>query len=295
VKKPRSKKPHLIEAEKARAKNQYKKRTKPKPQPLKNQKDEEGSIRLNRLIARYGLCSRRKADEWIEEGRVAINGICCKQVGISIKPEEHSITIDGQLLGNPPDLVYLAFHKPKGVVTTKYDPQGRTTVMDLIPKEHSKAGVFPVGRLDRDSEGLILLTNDGEWSKKLQHPRHQVWKKYYVETDAPLNPEQKAKLEKGLMMDSKRTLPARVHPKHKQGKMSKQFMMEIREGRNRQIRRMCKKVGLQVKSLMRIAVGTISLGQLKPGETRRLSKQEIAAIFDMQERKVFPQKVEAKP
>lgn len=236
------------------------------------------------------MCSRRKADEWIEAGRVAINGICCKQVGISIKPEEHTITIDGKLLGSPPDLVYLAFHKPKGVVTTKYDPQGRTTVMELIPKEHSKAGVFPVGRLDRDSEGLILLTNDGDWSKQLLHPRHQVWKKYYVETDAPLNPEQKTRLEKGMMMDNKRTLPARVHPKRRQGKMSKQFVIEIREGRNRQIRRMCKKVGLQVKALKRIAVGNISLGQLKPGETRRLKKTEVTGIFDIPEKNVIPKK-----
>ncbi len=166
--------------------------------------------------------------------------------------------------------------------------------MELLPKDYVRMGVFPVGRLDRDSEGLILLTNDGEWSKKLQHPRHQVWKKYLVEVDQLLNQNAINRLEKGMMLDGRKTLPAKVQPKRFKGKLSKKFILEIREGRNRQVRRMCKKTGMQVKSLKRIGIGNVALGKLQPGECRRLSGKEAAEIADTPKRETKPKPAEEK-
>jgi pseudouridine synthase len=152
--------------------------------------------------------------------------------------------------------------------------------MDFFPREIRESGIFPVGRLDSDSEGLLLLSNDGDWTQILLHPSHQVWKRYWVETEQPLTPEIKKRFETGMILDGKRTLPAKVSTKGKNS--TTQFEVEIREGKNRQIRRMCKKVGLEVKHLQRIVMGPIQLRSLPAGQWRFLTPKEIQQVFALQ-------------
>ncbi len=238
----------------------------------------EHSIRLNKLLAQHGLCSRRKADEWIAAGRVSIDGIVCKELGATVDPEKQTIRVDGKILKEKPASLYLALNKPAAVMTTKHDPQGRCTVMEFLSKEHLRAGVFPVGRLDYESEGLIIFTNDGDWSQKLLHPSHLVWKTYEVQTDEVLTSGKKDRLKKGVKVDRKKTLPAKVYQKKEQ-KEKNIFILAIREGRNRQVRKMCESVGLKVKKLRRLSVGPIHLGSLPLGQYRKLTKEEIQKVF----------------
>ena len=146
-------------------------------------------LRLNRFLARHGICSRRKADELIQSGRISIDGMVCREVGTEVDPEKQRIAFDGKVLEQEPPRVYMILNKPLDVVTTKSDPQRRKTVLDMFPQEIVRLGIFPVGRLDSDSEGLLLLSNDGDWTQILLHPGHQVWKEYQVQTDKPLNKE----------------------------------------------------------------------------------------------------------
>ncbi len=237
-------------------------------------------IRLNQFVARAGYCSRRKADDWIQAGRIAVDGIICKQVGVKVDPQKQRVTVDGKAIEKPA-LLYIAINKPRGVVTTKMDPQGRKTVMDLLPREFDEAGVFPIGRLDRDSEGLLLLTNDGEWSNILMHPSHQVWKEYRVLTNRPLSAELKNKLEKGIELEGKKTFPARIRKSRKKGEHY-EFHIALREGRNRQVRRMCTAVGMDVLQLTRVSIGPIQLNQLAAGEWKQVERKNIDQIFELQ-------------
>ncbi|MEW6236577.1 MAG: pseudouridine synthase [Candidatus Omnitrophota bacterium] len=248
---------------------------------MKNNPGDNQSIRLNRLLAQYGLCSRRKADEWIAAGRVSINGLVCRQLGAAVDPETQQIAVDGVLLTERPAIYYIALNKPKGVVTTRQDPQGRRTVMDLLSPEHRKAGVFPVGRLDHDSEGLLLITNDGDWSQILLHPRHIVWKKYRVQTDKPMTETIRKKFSQGVKLEEKTTLPARVSHPAKDSCSGTVFHLSIREGRNRQIRRMCAAAGLNILSLKRLSVGPIELGDLPSGAWRTLTTEETQTVFHL--------------
>lgn len=233
------------------------------------------TIRLNKLLAERGLCSRREADRWIEQGRVSVDGLVCRELGVGIDVNAQSVCIDGKPIPAKPDTVYLALNKPVGVVTTRRDPQGRTTVMNLIDDAMRESGVFPVGRLDADSEGLLLLTNDGIWSQALIHPSREVWKEYHVEVDKPLSDKQVHSLREGVILDGTPTLPAKLK---QSGPKSTKFYISIREGRNRQIRRMCKKVGLNVIRLKRTRIADISLGKLASGHWRPLNKTEIESI-----------------
>jgi len=236
---------------------------------------------LNQLLARSGLCSRRKADEWILAGRVTIDGIVCSQVGVKVDPQSQRINVDGVALRKP-SLLYIAMNKPKGVVTTKKDPQGRKTVMDFLPREFAGAGLFPIGRLDRETEGLLLLTNDGNWGNTLLHPSHQVWKEYVVVADRCLSPEIRRRLETGVRLDGKITLPARISKHRKQEENRYKFHIALREGRNRQVRRMCAVVGVDILSLRRISVGPIAIETLKPGEWRHISERDVKKINKME-------------
>lgn len=248
----------------------------------KKQNKQPSPLRLNKVLAQHGLCSRRRADDWIHEGRVAIDGIVCREVGKIVDPSVQRISVDGQILECKPPAVYIALNKPVGVVSTCSDPQGRTTVIDFLDDHLRACGLFPVGRLDSDSEGLMLLTNDGEWNQLLLHPSHQVWKVYQVTADKDLNPNIKNKLERGIAINGKRTLPAKIRFNTSQrGKNC--FDIEIREGRNRQIRRMLARCGLLTISLKRIKIGPVSLGNLAPGKWRYLEENEIQSIRDLQE------------
>jgi len=238
-------------------------------------------IRLNKFLARHGLCSRRQADEWILAGRVSVDGLIQREMGVQVDPARQTIAVDGRPLLQAPPPLYIAMHKPAGVVTTLQDPQGRKTVRDLLPESWQGQGVFPVGRLDYDSSGLLLLTNDGDWGQILLHPRHQVWKEYRVTTDQVLTPDQRQWLEQGVVLDHRRTAPARVTVGNTGEGEPRRFQIAIREGRNRQIRRMCAAVGVTVVSLRRIRIGPIRLGKLPSGACRPLTSAEVNSIFQL--------------
>lgn len=234
------------------------------------------AIRLNKLLAQHGLCSRREADRWIEEGRVSVDGVVERELGVSVDPESQRVAVDGVELTSQPEKVYIALYKPQGVVTTRKDPQHRKTVLDCLPPEIAGAGVFPCGRLDADSEGLLLLTNDGDWNQTMLHPSHEIWKEYQVTLDRAPKPNELKRLEEGVRVEGRKTLPARISAPNPRNPL--EFTIAIREGRNRQIRKMCGVLRLNVKRLKRIQVGQIKLGKLKPGEWRPLNKIEIASI-----------------
>ncbi|MCA9804347.1 MAG: rRNA pseudouridine synthase [Cyanobacteria bacterium HKST-UBA02] len=238
------------------------------------------SLRINRALAATGYCSRRAADRLIEEGRVKVNGKPVTDFNLAVDPDRDIIAVDDQELSSR-DHVYVAFHKPRGAITTVKDEKGRQTVLDLLPEElqHLK----PVGRLDRDSEGLLILTNDGEFAHRLAHPsrtRH-VWKTYRVRVDGRLSDRAVTALEEGVMLSEERvkTLPARV-TNISYDKDCTVFSISIREGRNRQIRRMCAKLGYPVIRLVRVAIGRLQLKPMEPGEWKFLTRSDLDKLRD---------------
>jgi len=226
-------------------------------------------MRINKYIASTGTISRRKADALISDGRVAVNGEMVSP-GDIIDPDKDEVAIDGKSV-HPQKLKYLAMYKPKNVLTTMHDPQGRPCIRDLIPKRY--AGVFPVGRLDFDAEGLIILTNDGRLAQALQHPSHDVSKTYIVKLVPQAGEEQLKKMQEGIELDGIKTRPAEIEPlrSHARGLTVK---ITLRQGLKNQIKRMAQAVGLRVTSIRRVTVGPISLKGLSPGEIRELKPSE---------------------
>ncbi|MBF2052552.1 MAG: rRNA pseudouridine synthase [Candidatus Sericytochromatia bacterium] len=235
---------------------------------------ESEDIRLNKYL---GLClglSRRAADRLLETGRVQLNGVVAKP-GQSLNPERDELIFDGQTVRPPQRLQYLMLNKPEDCLVTRQDPQGRRTVYHLIPTHWQH--LHPVGRLDRDSCGLLLLTNDGALSQRLLHPRHKVLKSYRVRVNQPATAAQLQQLCQGIALDEGRTQPARIV--WLPGTSDRSWLrFEIREGKKRQIRRMCKAVGLRVLYLQRDSLGPIQLGQLAEGQCRLLSAAEIQQL-----------------
>lgn len=232
-------------------------------------------IRIQKLLADAGFCSRRKAEELIRQGRVQRNG---RPVSIGDKAfPKDIITVDGQKVTMPrkKKLRYIMLHKPRGYVTTVSDELDRRCVMDLLDGIEER--VYPIGRLDRNSEGLLLLTNDGNFANGIMHPSRHVTKTYRVTVRPAVTEEQLVQLAEGIVLDGKKTLPATVVVlTNEPGRVVLQ--MTIKEGRNRQIRRMCEAVGLEVARLRRTAVGLLKLGMLKPGAWRDLTPEELRAI-----------------
>lgn len=238
-------------------------------------KTDDGLIRLNKFIAEAGVCSRRQADLLIASGRVIVNGQKVTELGIKINPSVDIIEIDHKkLTAKNQHFVYLILNKPRGFLTTVKDPFNRPTVMDLV---NIPARVYPVGRLDQDSEGLLLFTNDGELANRLIHPRHKIKKLYSVRVNGHPSESAIARLTAGINIDGRMTLPCRVH-RLSQDTHSTQFEVEIREGRKRQIRRMFQAIGHDVITLKRIQIGPIRLNGLPSGKWRYLSEYEIQAI-----------------
>lgn len=235
------------------------------------------SMRLQRLLAQRGLCSRRQGEQWIVAGRVEVNGHIA-ELGCQVDPETDAIRVDGQPLPCSPDKIYLLLHKPVGYVTTCHDPQGRQTVLELLP-DWVPERVFPVGRLDINTSGLLLLTNDGDWAQQLAHPRYHISKTYRIRARGRLTVAKRQQLQKGVQLDDGMTQPARIYPRQ-QGGSHTVFDMVLWEGRNRQVRRMCQAVGLRVSRLQRLALGTVELGHLDCGQVRSLTAAEIAALGD---------------
>lgn len=232
-------------------------------------------IRIQKMIADSGFCSRRKAEELISKGRVKLNG---RPIKLGDKCGfKDIITIDGERIYMPKkkNFIYIMMNKPRGYVTTVSDELDRRCVMDLL--EDVEERVYPVGRLDHNSEGLLLFTNDGEFANNIMHPSRHITKTYRVTVRPDINDEQLVQLSEGVEIDGKKTLPATVVVKEKQqGRVV--LLITIKEGRNRQIRKMCEAVGLEVARLRRISVGPLRLGMLKPGTWRELTPDELRAI-----------------
>jgi pseudouridine synthase len=233
------------------------------------------SERLNKVISRAGVASRRAADQLIEAGRVRVNGRIIRELGTRVDPKNDSVAVDGKAIPPIPTVhTYLMLHKPKGYVTTMSDPEGRRTIADLL--EEVRPRVYPVGRLDYDSEGLLLLVDDGDLGSKLMHPSHEVDKIYMVKVKG--TPDQIAlnRLRKGIRLDDRPTRPATISMK-KRGDNS-WLEVTIREGRRRQIRRMFLAVGHRVLKLRRVAYGGLRLGDLPIGALRHLTAKEVGQL-----------------
>lgn len=226
-------------------------------------------MRLQKVLASRGVGSRRACEALIAGGRVLVNGEVAA-LGRRVDPAADRVTIDGAPIAIRPDLVYYAVNKPAGVVTTSSDPHGRRTVVGLVPP-HPR--VYPVGRLDADSEGLLLLTNDGELTFRLTHPRFGVEKEYLVAVEGNLSPAALRRLRQGVELDDGLSAPATVSAVAGGG-----LRFTIHEGRNRQVRRMCAAVGHPVTRLVRTRIGPIRNGGLAPGEWRELSEREVLAL-----------------
>ncbi len=235
-------------------------------------------VRVQKVLSDMGFASRRAAEKLIEEGRVKINGRVCV-IGQKIDPRKDVISVDGEKVvkeyGKNKRRWYIALNKPRGYVTTMSDELGRKCVTELLGDIDER--VYPVGRLDKNSEGLLLLTNDGEFANLMMHPSYHINKTYRVTVDAGLNEEQLIELASGVEIDGKMTLPAIVTVLVREPQRAV-IQMVISEGRNRQIRKMCEAVGLEVLRLKRTAVGGIRLGMLKPGEWRELTAQEVKML-----------------
>ncbi|MGC8795771.1 pseudouridine synthase [Thermodesulfovibrio sp.] len=230
--------------------------------------------RLQKILSDFGIASRRKAEELIKEGRVTVNGQIA-QLGQKADPEKDYIKVDGKLLIRPEPKVYYAFYKPRKVITSLIDPQGRLTIKNFL--KGIKFKVYPVGRLDYDSEGLLILTNDGELAYRVMHPSSEIEKTYLVKVDGIIEPETIEKLRKGIKIEGKLAIPVSVNF-IKKLKANSWIKITLHEGRKRQIRKMLERVGHPVIRLIRISIDGIKLGELKPGEYRALTKEEIEEL-----------------
>lgn len=235
----------------------------------------DNKIRLQKFLAENGVASRRKSEELIERGKVKINGHPAK-LGDKVDPKADLITVSGErIVPERPGNVYIMLNKPRGYITTMSDEMDRKCVAELIGDFGRR--VFPVGRLDRDSEGLLLFTNDGEFANMMSHPSMHVSKTYRVTVRPCADEEQLVKLASGVVIDGRKTSPASILLVS-EGSDRTVFQMTIHEGRNRQIRKMCEAVGLETIRLKRISVGPLKLGSLPVGQYRELKKEEVAAL-----------------
>jgi len=233
--------------------------------------------RLQKILAHAGVASRRAAEKLIAEGRVTVNGTTVREMGTKADPATDNIRVDGRRLKPADTLRYILLNKPPGYVTTRSDPQRRPTVIDLL--RGVREYVYPVGRLDYDTAGLLLLTNDGDLAARLTHPRHGVERTYEARIAGVPDAGALERLRRGMPLDGRRTLPADVTLLSRgQSDRDGVLMMTIREGRNRQVRRMCEAVGHPVRALTRTRIGPLSDKRLKPGMWRELTLEEIRAL-----------------
>ncbi len=239
--------------------------------------------RLQKILARAGHGSRRGAEALITGGRVTVNGAPVTQLGATADADVDRVEVDGQPIVLTADLVYLAMHKPAGYLTTVSDPRGRRTVLDLYPPDLPHH-VFPAGRLDRDSEGLLLLTNDGEFAHRLAHPRFEIDKEYHALVRGTPSAEALRRLRSGVEIEGRRTSSADVDivttpPSGFESRAGHAWLrLVIHEGRKRQVRLMCAAVGHPVSQLVRTRIGDVLLGRLATGKTRPLSPREVASL-----------------
>jgi 23S rRNA pseudouridine2605 synthase len=239
--------------------------------------DPPALLRLQRFLAQAGVASRRKAEDLIREGRVRVDGRPVTELGLKIDPTIQRVEVDGRPLAAIESKAYYLFYKPKGVLSTLQDPQGRPTLKDFLDRKGVRERLFPVGRLDWDAEGLMLLTNDGELGQKLQHPKYQIPKTYRIKvrgipTDETLQP-----LAEGLQLPSGKSHQAEWE-RLKSGEDRSWLLLTIREGEKHQVKDMMAAVGFPVMAIKRVAMGPLSLGRLNPGEMRPLTSKELKEL-----------------
>ena len=230
--------------------------------------------RVQRALARAGFGSRRACEQLIVDARVTVNGTVAT-LGDRVDPEVDAVAVDGVTVNLDPNVRYYALHKPPGVVTTMHDPQGRPDIRGLLPEDGPR--VFPVGRLDRDSEGLLLLTNDGELGNRLLHPRYAVEKEYLAEVDGAPSDRQVARIRRGVELEDGPAKPKAVRVVAASGPRGA-LRLTMTEGRKREVRRLLAEVGLPVVRLVRLRIGPVKLGDLPPGELRELTPEEIRSL-----------------
>jgi pseudouridine synthase len=237
--------------------------------------------RLQKILSRAGVSSRRAAERLIVEGRVSINGRTASELGTKADPEVDDIRVDGRRIRTPERRRYILLNKPGGYITSRSDPQHRRTVIDLLRAAGVRDYVYPVGRLDYDSEGLLLLTSDGDLAARLTHPRHAVPREYEVQVKGVPDRHALNRLERGVMIEGRKTAPARVRlRKVFEGPRGEQAVLSVilHEGRKRQLRNMCDAIGHPVVRLRRVRIGPIADARLKPGEFRDLTPREVALL-----------------
>src|SRR5262249_27733615 len=243
--------------------------------------------RLQKIIAHAGVASRREAESMIRDGRVTVNGRVVTELGSKADPDRDHIKVDGKLITRKEPHRYILLYKPKEVMTTVEDPQGRRTVIDLVHGVRER--IYPVGRLDFHSEGLVLLTNDGDLAYRVSHPTHGSVKTYHVKVRGVPDERLVEKLRRGITLEGKRTLPCEIVRIRTTGKGEDEgnswFEVKLREGRTQQIRKMFQAVGHPVSKLRRVAIGPISAPKLTPGVWRELSEREVRMLATMKEAK----------
>lgn len=235
--------------------------------------------RLQKILSSAGVASRRAAETLISQGRVSVNGRTVTELGTKADPARDEIRVDGRRIKAVQTLRYLLVYKPRGYVTTRSDPQKRRTIMELLAGVREY--VYPVGRLDYDSEGLLLVTNDGDLAAALTHPRHEVAREYRAMVAGVPDDRALQKLARGIVLDGRRTSPAvvkRLAPDRRETADTAMLSVTIREGRNRQVRRMCEAIGHPVQRLTRVRFGPLTAAGMKPGAVRDLTPAEIRAL-----------------
>jgi 23S rRNA pseudouridine2605 synthase len=239
--------------------------------------DDDGLIRLQKLLAQSGVASRRKCEELMLDGEVEVDGEVVTRLGTKVDPRTAVIRVSGQRLPPVSDLVYLVLNKPTGVVSTMSDPEGRRTISDLV--EHRAERLFHVGRLDTDTSGLLLLTNDGDFAQRMAHPSYEVDKTYVAEVERELGKDTLQRLLAGVTLEDG---PVTVTQARTVAAARDKSIVElvIHEGRNRIVRRLLDEVGHPVRKLTRTAIGPVSLGSLKPGHLRELTLDELGRLLD---------------
>lgn len=237
--------------------------------------------RLQKILSAAGIASRRAAESYIAAGRISVNGKTITELGSKADPETDDIRVDGRRIKLATRRLYLLLYKPRGYIVSRSDPQRRPTVIDLLSKGGVRDYVYPIGRLDYDSEGLLLLTSDGDLASRLTHPSHEVEREYHVKVLGVPDEHDRDRLSKGIVIDGRRTLPAEVKLLNvSHGKDGDHAILSIvvKEGRNRQVRNMCEAIGHPVDRLKRVRIGPITDDRIRPGEFRDLDAREIAAL-----------------
>jgi len=244
--------------------------------------------RLQKILSQAGVASRRAAEQLMLDGRVTVNGITVRKLGTKAEAARDDIRVDGRRIKIADRRRYILLNKPRGYVTTRSDPQQRPTVIDLLKKLRAltrEEYVYPVGRLDFDSEGLLILTNDGELAAHLTHPSHEVARVYEAQLLGTPDERDLDRLRRGIVVDGRRTAPAEIHVSSRPARavrgdkpQASTLQITIREGRNRQVRKMCEAVGHPVTRLRRIAIGPLRDPRLRPGEWRELRPEEVVKL-----------------